>query len=586
MFANGARGGDRPAAAPEAADCPVTVEVVGKPGDSKGFVAIPRRRVTERGSSRLRSGFLCAAPVDGASARLPDAVMIHAIRAELRPVGAEWRRVDGSGAAWRFVRWFGGAVLRRALEGFRDVRLRRAAASPHRAGCPLGVEIAALGDRSRAVLEASRGGAAGRHVDVAVADTAAGAAGAAVPTVVLAEAPPLLSVPALDPLRHNPAGCHRARRDGVGALGPRERLPAGVRADRVVRPADRNRIRSLHHLEDVAAFHPDATARAATLVRLAALGAVVHLADGAPRMEALLGAELYGLMAGAPPDPDPVAREALGIRLRRAALREHSLRARARQLCAHAGVAPPPPPLVSVLLPTRRPELLPHALAGVARQTYPRIELVLGLHGDGFAGVDRRLAGLPMPATVVRTGSGRPLGAMLNDMAAAAGGTLLARMDDDDAYGREHLWDLVLAQEYSQAELVGKTTEFVYLAASNMTVQLHRERSEEHGLRSAGGAVLVSRKTLDRVGGFPCIPCSEDRGLHERILRDGGRRVYRTHGAGFVQIRHGRDHSWDEEDEWFIGRARRIWHGQNIDQVGIADMADSYMPWSFVPQPR
>ncbi len=508
--------------------------------------------------------------------------MIHAIR-------AEWRRVDGPGAAWRFARRFGDAVLRRALGGFRDVRFGKAAASRPRAGCPPGVEIAALGARSRAVFEAAGRVApttAGRHVDVAVADTAAGAAGAAVPAVVLAEAPPLLSVPALDPLWHNPVGCHRARHRGVGALGPRERLPAGVRADRVVRATDRNRIRSLHHVEDVAAFHPDATARAAVLVRLAALGAVVHLADEAPHMEALLGAELHGLMAGAPPETDPAAREARSIRLRRAALREHSLRARARQLCAHAGVAPPPPPLVSVLLATRRPALLPHALAGVARQTYPRTELVLGLHGDGFADVDRRLADLPVPATVVRIGSERPFGAALNDLAAAAGGSLLARMDDDDAYGREHLWDLVLAREYSQAELVGKTTEFVHLAASNVTVQLRRERSEGYGLRGAGGALLVSREAFDRVGGFPCIPHWVDLGLHERILRDGRRRVYRTHGAGFVLVRHGGGHTWDEGDEWFLERARRVWRGRNIDRVGIADMADSYMPWSFVPRPR
>ncbi len=413
---------------------------------------------------------------------------------------------------------------------------------------------------------------------MAVADTAAGAAGAAVPAVVLAEAPPLLSVPALDPLRHNPVGWPRDVERTVGALGPRELLPAGVRADRVVRAADGDRIRSLHHVEDVAAFHPDATARAAALVRLAALGAVVHLADGAPHMEALLGAELYGLMAGAPPGPDPAAREALGIRLRRAALREHSLRARARQLCAQAGVEPPPPPLVSVLLPTRRPALLRHALAGVARQTYPRAELVLGLHGDGFADVDRCLADLRMPATVVRAGSGRPLGVMLNDMAAAAGGTLLARMDDDDAYGREHLWDLVLAQEYSQARLVGKRLEFAYLAASNVTVQLRSESSEEYGRFGAGGAMLVSRKALDRVGGFPCIPRSADRELYEKVLRGGHRRVYRTHGTGFVLVRHGRDHTWDREDEWFLERARRVWRGRNVDWVRIADVAESYMP--------
>ena len=58
--------------------------------------------------------------------------------------------------------------------------------------------------------------------------------------------------------------------------------------------------------------------------------------------------------------------------MRRAALRDHSLQARAWQLGREA------PPLVSVLLATGRPRFLPRTLAAVARQTWPRLELVLG----------------------------------------------------------------------------------------------------------------------------------------------------------------------------------------------------------------
>ena len=282
---------------------------------------------------------------------MPAGSTVRGLRSSWESLRTELRLVDGPGAAWRFVRWFGSAVLRRVLRCLRNALPWTAPTIPSE--YPLGVEIVALGARSRAVFEASgrvAGTTAGQRVDVVVADTAAEASGVAAPVVVLAEVPALLSVPALDPLRHNPIGWQRDVDGTVGALGPLDRLPARVRADCVVRPADENRIRSLHHLEDVQAFHPDATARAATLVRVAAQGAVVHFADEAPHMEALLGTELYGLMAGAAPDPDLAAREALSIRMRRAALREHSLGSRARQLCAHAAFEPPLLPLVSVLL--------------------------------------------------------------------------------------------------------------------------------------------------------------------------------------------------------------------------------------------
>ena len=483
--------------------------------------------------------------------------------------GAEFSRVDGPRAAWRFVRWFGGAVLR---------RLRPAPVAPP--SPPLGVEIAALGPRSRAVFAASPGVArtrVGEPVEVALADTAAEAAGVPAPVVVLADAPPQLSVPALDPAEHNPIGWLRHFERTVGALGPREQLPAGVRADCEVRPTDEKRIRSLHHLVDVGAFHADPVARAATLARLAARGTVVRLADGAPELKDLLGAELHGLLVGAAPGPEAGAREAQSIRIRRAALREHSLGSRVRQLCAAAGVEGPPLPLVSVLLVTKRPVLLTHALAGVGRQTWPRVELVLGLHGDGFAGVEERLAEFRFPATVVRIEAEEPLGAALGRAAAAARGSLLAKMDDDDAYGREHLSDLVLAQEYSRADLVAKTAEFTWLAGSRVTVQNHRGMSEARGERGAGGAMLMSREALDRVGGVPPVRRFVDLHLFERV-RDTGGRIYRTHGAGFVLVRHGVGHTWEEDEQWFLDRAYRVWPGWDPERAHLGDMAPSWLP--------
>ena len=498
--------------------------------------------------------------------QLRPAPLARSARRRWRRFLEEFGRIDGFRAAGRFVRWFGGAVPRR----LRLARRSRAERSP-------GVEIVALGARARAVVGASARTTADRSADLTVADTAAEAAGVEAPVVVLADAPPLLSVPALDPVEHNPIGWLRHFEQTVGALGPRSQLPAGVRADCEVRPTDEKRIRSLHHLVDVGAFHADPVARAATLARLAARGTVVRLADGGPELEDLLGAELHGLLVGAAPGPEAGAREAQSIRIRRAALRAHSLGSRVRQLCAAAGVEGPSLPLVSVLLVTKRPGLLAHALAGVGRQTWPRVELVLGLHGDGFTGVEERLSGFRFPATVVRIEAAEPFGTALNRAAAAARGTLLTKMDDDDAYGREHLSDLVLAQEYSRADLVEKTGEFRYLAASGVTVQNYRGRSEAYGVMGAGGAMLMPREALDRVGGFPPVRRHVDMRLFERF-RDRGGRVYRTHGAGFALVRHGVGHTWEADDQWFLDRAYRVWPGWAPERAHLGDMAPSWLP--------
>ena len=86
-------------------------------------------------------------------------------------------------------------------------------------------------------------------------------------------------------------------------------------------------------------------------------------------------------------------RELHSVRMRRAAMRRHSSWARDSANLPH----------VSIVMATKRPWILPSALAAVARQSYPRTELVLALHGNDHAlpAVKERVGRLPLPARVV-----------------------------------------------------------------------------------------------------------------------------------------------------------------------------------------
>ena len=103
-------------------------------------------------------------------------------------------------------------------------------------------------------------------------------------------------------------------------------------------------------------------------------------------------------------------------------------------------------------------------------------------------------------------------------------------MDDDDLYDADHVWDLVLAHDYSRASLVGKAAEYVYLATSNRTVRRFSRGAETYRNSIAGGAMLIARSEIDRVGGWQSIPRSVDQALIKDVIRAGGR-VYRTHGC-------------------------------------------------------
>ena len=402
-----------------------------------------------------------------------------------------------------------------------------------------------------------------------------------------ASADPRLSVSAFDLTAVNPVGWTPDFDDAVISLGPPELLPPGAADGAPVtrrRPADTPAdLRRARCVVDVAAFHAGALERAAALAELAASGAVVYLADARsdPGLRECLGPELHDLMAR--PDAlsaDARCRELISIRLRRAALRNPSRQARpappsappapdpasaARPAPAPAAARPSWPPEVSVLLPTRRPDMLASAVANVARQTYPRLELVLALHGDGFdpARLSELTAGLGLPVRVVPVGAEAPLGRVLDAAAAAAEGALLTKFDDDDLYGAEHVWDLVLAREYSGAELVAKGAEYVYLAASDLTLHRFGGKGERFSRRPtvAGGTMMMAAADLAAAGGWQPLPARVDEALIKDVDRTGGR-IYRTHGAGYVLVRHGVGHTWPADDDYFLAQADLVRPGR------------------------
>ena len=372
-------------------------------------------------------------------------------------------------------------------------------------------------------------------------------------------APARAAVPPVGPFDariDNPVGWTANVERRVLALGPRAGLPPRTRARCGFGLGDRDALAHAHHVVDVAAFHADASARAGSLARLAARGVPVRLLDDDPALCRALGAALHARMAAGVRFGDLHAREAASVAMRRLAHRDHALR-------------PSGWPTVSVLLATRRPELLDRAVASVARQRYPRLELVLALHGPGFGAVPapcRR--GLAL--RVVRVAAGRPLGVALEAAAAAASGKLLAKMDDDDGYDAWHILDLVLARAYSGAALVGKGPEFVYLAGRDVTVRRGAWRAERFTADIAGGGLLIGARDLARAGGWRPLPRGVDQALAADVLAAGDA-VYRTHGLGFVIVRHGRGHAWAADESRFLADADAVYRGWRGDLAGVAE---------------
>ncbi|MGW8528778.1 MULTISPECIES: glycosyltransferase family A protein [Nocardiopsidaceae] len=408
-------------------------------------------------------------------------------------------------------------------------------------------------------------------------------------------------VPPVDERTVNPTGFVGRAGPKVGRLvsrGGRWVLVSGgsvrwrVPEDGTVTDVDVARLRDLRAVDVEWGRHSGPLAAVRAVAGLAAAG--VPLVGGpVPPWARCLGADLCALVAsvGADELADGLVREEHSVRLRRAALGTHGVRARWRDLGAAAGVGGPPDPAVSVVLCTRRPEMLGFALRQVARQRGVEVELVLGLHGFGEDAPGVREATAAFRRTgralqVFRPDPDAVLGSVLNEGIARASGSAVAKMDDDDWYGPDHLADLVLARRYSGADVVGSAAEFVYLETLDLTVR-RSAPTECLWRRAAGGTLLMDRTAVEEVGGFPPVGTAEDTGLFAGIELLGGR-VYRGHGLNYVLRRRASGHTWDVGAGHFLrngAERRRGWRPSALLESEAADAPAGAAPRELRGEP-
>lgn len=245
--------------------------------------------------------------------------------------------------------------------------------------------------------------------------------------------------------------------------------------------------------------------------------------------------------------------------IRRAVLAEHLPTMRLSQLRLVAGLQPIAP-TISVVMATRRSTAIASAVESVLGQSYPDLELILATHGvDLPAGIEGALRESSIHFEIVEAPADLRFGSVLAMASRRSAGDLIAKMDDDDLYSSSHVEDLVNAYLLSGADLVGKAAEFVYLEQADTTVHRFIEGAYTKSRTIAGGAMAITRAAYERVGGWADVVRHVDQALIRDVVAGGGS-VFRTHGLGYVLVRHG-DHTWQSDEHRFMDQAEETWSG-------------------------
>lgn len=259
-----------------------------------------------------------------------------------------------------------------------------------------------------------------------------------------------------------------------------------------------------------------------------------------------------------------------GILGRLVARRRYGLAAFVAELASVAGLSLPHAiPNVGVLLVTNRPERLAEALTGIARLHYPRVEVVVGMHGPGFeaspALVESWSATSGLSATVLAFPDEATLGECLNRCAEATSAPILAKIDDDDIYGPWYLDEAVDVVASTGADLVGKATFAMILEGSDDLVLQAMGKENSEVAYVPGASFVMPRHTWEQ------IPFAHRRSRVDstfvRGLRSRGMTVWASSRYEFVVRRSPSGHTWETSERLLRAQGERI--GQGSDWSGL-----------------
>ena len=231
---------------------------------------------------------------------------------------------------------------------------------------------------------------------------------------------------------------------------------------------------------------------------------------------------------------------------------------------------------VSAVISTNRAHELDTVADNMARQSLREsgeLQVVLVLHGLDVDVADVaarfRERGIDQ-LVVVPADSSLTLGACLNLGIDASDGAHVAKIDDDNFYGRHYLLDLVDALDYSGAGIAGKWAHYTWLRSTGAVI-LRFPRSEHRFERLVqGGSILMQGEVARRLR-FSDLPRAVDTDLLNRA-QAAGVRTYSSDRFNYVSIR-GTDrhaHTWTLEDASFMNASSRVvFYGDPREHVDV-----------------
>jgi spore maturation protein CgeB len=261
----------------------------------------------------------------------------------------------------------------------------------------------------------------------------------------------------------------------------------------------------------------------------------------------------------------------------REVFKRHTYKNRSAVVERAAGFTPrqKEPPLVSIVMASRRPKNLARMIENVRRQNYPRIEVIFVITPE-FSIRDR--AALQAVADsaphlrqsrVLVLGDSVTLGQCLNAAVTESKGDFIAKMDDDNLYFDDFLSDLMLAFQIGDFDVVGKESHFCYLGGRDQLIWRVPRKRHSRTKFVCGDAMIIRRRVFEKTS-FPAKRVGEDTKFLRDVVALGGT-VYAADPFNFIKVRTGdlADHTWKVEEEQLMKDSFVVAQGLEVGKAII-----------------
>lgn len=203
-------------------------------------------------------------------------------------------------------------------------------------------------------------------------------------------------------------------------------------------------------------------------------------------------------------------------------------------------------------------------LDNYSRQNYQEKELIVILNNNSM-NIEHWLNRCSALSNVqiYQQDESRSLGECLNAGIEHCRYDYVAKFDDDDYYGPNYLQRQMQAIVSFQADIVGKSTWYLYFEKSN-TLAVFSRHPENSFVNYVTGATLLIKKDVFNTIRFSAMNACEDVDFVANC-KEHGFRIYSTDRSDFVGIRRAltSSHTWQEADEHILIQCQVVAHTNN-----------------------